>query len=137
MSKMTDPITVGEFQDACAAARKNLSSLSTAELTDLRVAVLTALRGDLPTPVVFDCGIPTEKIFGIKSRLDALEVHVAAADLKGADRMVAIFEAENKNSARGAAPKPAIGFSKFGRFRNANNSVNLAEVLDAEAEAAK
>lgn len=126
MNDLTSPITRQELEDAIAAAPK----LDTADLVRLH-AHLDAAR----TPVVFNCGIPTAKIFGIKSRLDALEVHLAAADLKGEERMVAIFDAEEKNKTRGAAPKTVIGPSKHGKFRNDDGSVNLASVLDFEAEA--
>jgi len=131
-----DPITVGEYQDACAVARKKLASLSTAELTALRVAVLSARRADLPPPTTFACG-PSDKlfkVFGIAARLDKLEVHLAAEGFSGKDRMVRIFDAEEKNQTRGAAPKPVIGPSKHGKFRNDDGSVNLAEVLDAESQ---
>jgi hypothetical protein len=133
------PITVGEYQEACAVARKKLSSLSTAELTALRVAVLSARLADGPTPTTFTCK-PSDKlykVFGIIARLDKLEVSQAAEGFSGVDRMVRIFDAEEKNNARGAAPKPVIGPSKHGKFYNDNGTVNLAEVLDAEAEAAK
>ena len=111
------PITREEFENACAAARK-LSP----------TALLAACRADLPTPTVFDCGIPTEKIFGIKDRLDALEEKLAAQDLSGSDTMASI----NLGRTRAGMASVTIGPSKHGKFSNDDGTVNLAEVLDAE-----
>jgi hypothetical protein len=121
MNDLTSPITREEYETACAAARK-LSP----------TALLAACRADLPTPTVFDCGIPTEKIFGIKARLDALEDKAAVQDL-GGDTMTRI----DRGRIRAGMASVKIGPSRHGKFRNDDNSVNLSEVLDFEAEAAK
>jgi hypothetical protein len=118
MNDLTTPITREEYESACAAARK-LSP----------TALLAACRADLSTPTVFDCGIPTEKIFGIKDRLDALEAKAAVQDL-GGDTMAFI----ERGRTRAGMASVKIGPSKHGKHRNDDGTVNLSEVLDEESQ---